>query len=132
MKRKRRKKHTIVGHDTAAAGRARLGKFKVTDYEAVRKYRVYHLQCNLQAQDNVSKKKIRGNRARDFQRGRSFRLSELFDTRNVTCRKNLVCPVFCCLIRNFLVRVRNDTFFKNSIKRFRCEVMFENEHTICS
>jgi hypothetical protein len=38
----------ILGHDSAAAGRARLGKFKVTDYKAVRKYSVYHLKCNLQ------------------------------------------------------------------------------------
>jgi hypothetical protein len=38
----------ILGHDSAAAGRSRLGKFKVTDYEEVRKYSVYHLQRNLQ------------------------------------------------------------------------------------
>jgi hypothetical protein len=37
----------ILGHDSAAAGRSRLGKFKVTDYEAVRKYRVYHSKRNL-------------------------------------------------------------------------------------
>jgi hypothetical protein len=37
----------ILGHDSAAAGRSRLGKLKVTDYEAVRKYRLYHLKRNI-------------------------------------------------------------------------------------
>jgi hypothetical protein len=37
--------------------------------------------------------------------------------------------VYCCLIRYFLVRIRIAKCFTNSSKRFRYEVMFENEHT---
>jgi hypothetical protein len=40
--------------------------------------------------------------------------------------------VYCCLIRYFLVRIRNAKCFTNISKQFRCEVMFENEHTFCS
>jgi hypothetical protein len=39
--------------------------------------------------------------------------------------------VCCCLIRYFRVRIRTAKRFTNSSKRFRCEVMFENEHTFC-
>jgi hypothetical protein len=46
-------------------------------------------------------------------------------------------PKFCyqsvyCLIRYILVRISIAKCFTNSSKRFRCEVMFENEHTFCS
>jgi hypothetical protein len=37
--------------------------------------------------------------------------------------------VCCCLTRYFLVRISIGKCFTNSSKRFRCEVMFENEHT---
>jgi hypothetical protein len=40
--------------------------------------------------------------------------------------------VYCCLVRYCLVRIRIAKCFTNSSKRFRCEVMFENEHTFCS
>jgi hypothetical protein len=41
-------------------------------------------------------------------------------------------PVYCCLIRHFLARIRIAKCFTKSSRRFRCEVMFENEHTFCS
>jgi hypothetical protein len=40
--------------------------------------------------------------------------------------------VYCYLIRNFLVRTRIAKCFTNGSKRFRCKVMFENEHSFCS
>jgi hypothetical protein len=40
--------------------------------------------------------------------------------------------VYCCLIRYFNVRIRIAKCFTSSSKRFRCEVMFENEHTFHS
>jgi hypothetical protein len=40
--------------------------------------------------------------------------------------------VYSCLIRHFLLRIRIAKCFTNSSKRFRYEVMFENEHMFCS
>jgi hypothetical protein len=40
--------------------------------------------------------------------------------------------VYCLLIRYFLVRIRIAKFFANRSKRYRCKVVSENEHTICS
>jgi hypothetical protein len=37
--------------------------------------------------------------------------------------------VYCCLTRNFLVRTHIAKCFTNSSRRFRCEIMFENEWT---
>jgi hypothetical protein len=37
--------------------------------------------------------------------------------------------VYCCPTRYFLVGIRIAKCFTNSSIRFRCEVMFENEHT---
>jgi hypothetical protein len=36
--------------------------------------------------------------------------------------------VYCCLVRYFSARMRIAKCFTKSSKRFRCEVMFENEH----
>jgi hypothetical protein len=41
-------------------------------------------------------------------------------------------PVYCCLIRYFLVRTRIAKCFTISSRRCRCELMFENEHALCS
>jgi hypothetical protein len=51
--------------------------------------------------------------------------------------KHLLCsevllPAGVLLSYYFLVRIRIAKCFTNSSKRFRCEVMFENEHTFCS
>jgi hypothetical protein len=40
--------------------------------------------------------------------------------------------VISAVLSLFLVRTRIAKCFTNSNKRFRCEVMFENEHTFCS
>jgi hypothetical protein len=40
--------------------------------------------------------------------------------------------VYCCLMRYVLVRIHIAKCFTNSNKRFRREVMFENEHKFCS
>jgi hypothetical protein len=40
--------------------------------------------------------------------------------------------VYCCLIRYILVRTRIAKYFTNKRKRFKYEVMFENEHTFYS
>jgi hypothetical protein len=40
--------------------------------------------------------------------------------------------VYCRFIWYVLVMIRIAECFTNSSKRFRCEVMFENEHTFCS
>jgi hypothetical protein len=51
--------------------------------------------------------------------------------------KHLLCPEMLLpvgvlfLIRYILVRIRIAKCFTNSSKRFRCEVMFENEHAFC-
>jgi hypothetical protein len=40
--------------------------------------------------------------------------------------------LYCCLTLCFLVRIRIAKCFTDSGKRFRCEAIFENEHTLCS
>jgi hypothetical protein len=45
---------------------------------------------------------------------------------------NTSCVPKFCLIRYFLVRISFAKYFTNSNKRFRYEVMLENEHTFCS
>jgi hypothetical protein len=60
-------------------------------------------------------------------------LDEHLSQTNTSC-----VPKFCnhwmyyCLIRYFLVRIRTTKCFTNSSKRFRCELMFKNEHAFCS
>jgi hypothetical protein len=58
---------------------------------------------------------------------------DMFPVVNTSCvPKFCYQSVHCCLIRYFLVRIRTAKCFTNNSKRFRCEVMFENEHTFCS
>jgi hypothetical protein len=47
-------------------------------------------------------------------------------------RNGVTTRLYCCHMQYFLVRIRTAKCFTNSIKRFWCEVMFENEHTFCS
>jgi hypothetical protein len=51
---------------------------------------------------------------------------------NISCVLKCYQSVYCCLIRCLFVTIRTAKCFANSSKRFRCEVMFENEHTFCS
>jgi hypothetical protein len=60
-------------------------------------------------------------------------LDEHLSQTNTSCvPKCCYQSVYCCLIRYFFVRMRIAKCFTNSSKRFRCEVMFDNEHTFCS
>jgi hypothetical protein len=60
-------------------------------------------------------------------------LDEHSSQRNTSCvPKFCYLPVYYHLIPYFLVRIRIAKCFNNSSKRFRCEVMFEDEHTFCS
>jgi hypothetical protein len=60
-------------------------------------------------------------------------LDEHLSQTNTACvQKCCYQSVYCCHIRNFLVRTRIAKCFTNSSKRFRCEVTFENEQTFCS
>jgi hypothetical protein len=60
-------------------------------------------------------------------------LDEHLSQTNTSCL-----PRFCYqsvhwrITRYFLVRIRIAKSFTNSSKRFRCKVMFDNEHKICS
>jgi hypothetical protein len=59
-------------------------------------------------------------------------LDEHLSQTNTSCvPKFCYQSVYCCFIRHFLVRIRIAKCFTNSSKRFRCEVMLENEHTFC-
>jgi hypothetical protein len=60
-------------------------------------------------------------------------LDEHLSQSNISCvPKCCYQSVYCCIIRHFLVRTRIAKCFTNSSKQFRCEVIFENEHTYCS
>jgi hypothetical protein len=55
------------------------------------------------------------------------------DLENTSCVLKLCYQLlYCCLTENFLVRIRIAECFTNSNKQFPCEVMFENEHAVCS
>jgi hypothetical protein len=58
---------------------------------------------------------------------------DMFPVANTSCvPKFSYQSVYCCLIRYFLVRIRIAKCFMNRSKRFRREIMFENEHTFYS
>jgi hypothetical protein len=60
-------------------------------------------------------------------------LDEHLSRTNTSCVPKLCYqPVYCCLIRYFLVKIDIPKLFMNSGKRFQSEVMFENNHTSCS
>jgi hypothetical protein len=40
--------------------------------------------------------------------------------------------VYYCVTRYFLVRIRTDKCFATSSRLLRCEVVFQNKHTVCS
>jgi hypothetical protein len=62
-----------------------------------------------------------------------FSLDEHLSQTNTSCfPKFYYQSVYYCLIRYLFARIRIAKCFMNSSKRFRCEVMFENEHTFCS
>jgi hypothetical protein len=52
---------------------------------------------------------------------------------NIFCVLKCCClPVYVWLIRAVLVRIRIAKCFTKTSRRFRCELMFENEHIFCS
>jgi hypothetical protein len=58
-------------------------------------------------------------------------LDEHLSETNISCVPKFWNQSVYCLIRYFLVRIRIAKCFTNRSKRFRCEVIFENEHTFC-
>jgi hypothetical protein len=53
------------------------------------------------------------------------------DAGHVSCVRKFCYQSACCCLIRYLVTIRTAKCFTNSSKRFRCEVMFENEHTFC-
>jgi hypothetical protein len=60
-------------------------------------------------------------------------IDEHLSQTNTYCVPKCCCQsVYCYHIQYFVVRILILKYFTNSRKRFRCEVIFDNNHTFCS